>query len=127
MKDKYLVDFQDYFKALSFNFIIQYYSDGTFKLVVKNEDGETEIIYEDSSENSSAHIIDTNIKNFILDHIQEKLLKYDELNITRRYEPWNGFVIEGFAFKAEDYKGDYNCFLKSILQFAERCEQDTNH
>jgi len=86
MKNVYLVDFQNYFKALSFNFIIKYYSNDTLELVAENEDGKTEIIYEDINDNASAHILDIKIKDFILDHIQEKLLSYDDLNITRNYE-----------------------------------------
>ena len=125
MKDKYLVDFQNYFKALSFKFIIEYYSDNTLKLVAENEGGQAETIYEDISDNTSAHIIDNKIKDFLLDFIQEKLLQYGDLNITRYYEPWSGFIIDGVAFSIETYKGDYNLFLKSILNFAERCAQDT--
>ena len=121
MENVYLVNFQDYFKALNFKFIIQYFSNDTFKLVAENEEGETEIIYEDINDNASAHIMDIKIKDFLLDYIQEKLLPYDDLNITRYYEPWNGFVIEGFAFNIETYKGDYNLFLKNILNFAEKC------
>ena len=125
MKNKYLVDFQDYFKALSFKFTIKYYSDNTLKLVVENKDGEVETIYEDVNDNASAHIMDSKIKDFILDHIQEKLLSYDDLNITRYYEPWNGFIIEGITFNIELYKNDYNLFLKNILRFTEQCAQDT--
>ena len=125
MKNKYLVDFQDYFKALSFKFTIKYYSDNTLELDVENKDGEVETIYEDVNDNASAHIMDSKIKDFILDHIQEKLLSYDDLNITRYYEPWNGFIIEGITFNIELYKNDYNLFLKNILSFAEQCSQDT--
>ena len=125
MKNKYLVDFQDYFKALSFKFTIKYYSDNTLELDVENEDGEVETIYEDVNDNASAHIMDSKIKDFILDHIQEKLLSYDDLNITRYYEPWNGFIIEGITFNIELYKNDYNLFLKNILRFTEQCAQDT--
>ena len=126
MKDKYLIDFQNYFKALSFKFTIQYYNDDTLKLVVENEeDGQTETIYEDISDNASAHIMDVKIKDFLLDHIQEKLLPYDDLNIRRHYEPWSGFVIAGVTFNIAAYKDDYSLFLKSILRFVEQCEQDT--
>ena len=125
MKNKYLVDFQSYFKALNFKFTIQYYSNDTLKLVAENEDGQTETSYEDNNDNVSAHILDVKIKDFLLDHIQEKLLPYDDLNIERHYEPWNGFVIAGTIFNISDYKDDYSVFLKSILHFAERCEQDT--
>ena len=122
MENKYLVNFQDYFKALNFKFTIHYYSDDTLKLDVKNEDGEVKTIYEDISDNASAHIIDIKIKDFLLDHIQEKLLPYgDDLNIKRYYSPWNGFVIAGIIFNIEDYKGDYNLFLKNILRFVEQC------
>ena len=122
MKNKYLVDFQDYFKALNFNFTIQYYSNDTLKLDVENEDGEVKTIYEDIIDSANAHIIDIKIKDFLLDYIQEKLLSYDDLNITRYYAPWNGFVIAGVIFNIEDYKGDYNLFLKNVLRFAEQCE-----
>ena len=122
MKNKYLVNFQEYFKALNFNFTIQYYSNDTLKLDVENEDGEVKTIYEDIIDSANAHIIDIKIKDFLLDYIQEKLLSYDDLNITRYYAPWNGFVIAGIIFNIEDYKGDYNLFLKSILRFAEQCE-----
>ena len=125
MKDKYLVDFQNYFKALSFKFIIEYYSDNTWKLVAENEGGQAETVYEDISDNASAHIMDVKIKDFLLDYIQEKLLSYDDLNITRCYEPWNGFVIAGTKFNIDTYKDDYNLFLKSILNFADECAQDT--
>ena len=125
MKNKYLVDFQDYFKALSFKFTIKYYSDNTLELDVENEDGEVETIYEDVNDNTSAHIMDMKIKDFILDKVQEKLLPYDDLNITRYYEPWNGFVIAGITFNIENYKNDYSLFLKNILSFAEQCSQDT--
>ena len=121
MKNVYLVDFQKYYSTLGFNFKIQYYSNGTLKLVVESEDGKTEIIYEDNSDNASAHVIDIKIKDFLLDYIQEKLLPYEDLNITRHYEPWNGFTIEGFNFNIEDYKSDYNSFLNSILRFVEKC------
>ena len=87
MKNVYLVDFQDYFKALNFNFTIQYYSNDTLKLDVENEDGEVETIYEDIIDDASAHIMDIKIKDFLLDRIQEKLLPYDDLNITRYYAP----------------------------------------
>ena len=125
MKNKYLVDFQNYYSALGFNFIIQYYNNDTLKLVVENEDGQTETVYEDVNDNASTHIIDIKIKDFLLDYIQEKLLPYDDLNITRYYEPSNGFVIEGFNFNISDYKDDYNGFLKSILRFVDKCAQDT--
>ena len=124
MKTKYLVDFQNYFKIWNFKFVIQYYSDDTLKLVVENEGREVETIFEDTNDNTSSHIIDVKIKDFILDHIQEKLLSYDDLNIIRCYSPWNGFVIAGITFNIETCKGDYNLFLKSILHFAEQC---TNH
>ena len=127
MENVYLVDFQDYYSALGFNFTIQYYSDDTLKLVVENEDGEVKIIYEDINDNASAHIMDIKIKDFLLDYIQEKLLPYDDLNITRYYAPWNGFVIGGIIFNIDDYKDDYNSFLKSILRFVEQCAQDTKH
>ena len=119
MENKYLVDFQNYYSVLGFNFTIKYYSNETFKLVVENEGGEVETIYEDISDNTSAHIIDIKIKDFLLDYIQEKLLPYDDLNITRYYAPWNGFVIAGVNFNIADYKNDYNLFLKSILRFVE--------
>ena len=120
MKNKYLLDFQDYYSALGFNFTIQYFSDDTLKLDVENEDGEVKTIFEDANENVDAHILDIEIKDFLLDHIQEKLLAYDDLNIIRKYKPWNGFVIAGVAFSIETYKNDYNVFLKSILNFVEK-------
>ena len=125
MKNVYLVDFQDYFKALNFNFTIQYYSNDTLKLDVENEDGEVETIYEDIIDDASAHIMDIKIKDFLLDRIQEKLLPYDDLNITRYYAPWNGFVIAGIIFNIENYENDYNLFFKNILRFVEQCTQDT--
>ena len=125
MKNVYLVGFQDYFKALNFNFTVQYFSNDTLKLVAENENDKTETVYEDSNDNASAHVIDVKIKDFLLDYIQTKLLPYDDLNITRHYKPWSGFVIAGFIFKVEDFKGDYNAFLKSILRFVEQCTQDT--
>ena len=125
MKNKYLIDFQNYYSALGFNFKIQYYSNDTLKLKVENKDGQVETVYEDNNDNVSAHILDVKIKDFLLDYIQTKLLPYDDLNITRCYEPWNGFVIEGRTFNISDFKDDYGSFLKSILWFAERCEQDT--
>ena len=125
MKNKYLLDFQDYYSALGFNFTIQYYSDDTLKLKVESEDGEVKTIYEDINDNASAHIIDIKIKDFLLDHIQETLLPYEDLNITRYYAPWNGFVIAGIIFNIEDYKGDYNLFLKEVLHFVKQCAQDT--
>ena len=121
MENKYLVNFQDYLETLNFKFTIQYYNNDTFKLKVENEDGEVKTIYEDINDNASAHIIDIKIKDFLLDHIQEKLLPYENLNITRFYAPWRGFVIAGIIFNIEDYKYDYNAFLKSILRFVERC------
>ena len=121
MKNVYLLDFQNYFKALSFKFTIKYYNDNTLKLEVENEDGKVETVYEDIIDNTSTQIIDIKIKDFLLDYIQEKLLPYEDLNITRRYTPWNGFTIEGFNFNIEDYKGDYNSFLTSILRFVEKC------
>ena len=121
MKNKYLVDFQDYFKVWSFKFTIQYYNDDTLDLVVENEDGEVETIYEDTNDNASTHILDVKVKDFLLDRIQEKLLSYDSLNIIRRYSPWNGFVIAGVTFNVEAYKSDYNLFLKNILHFVEQC------
>ena len=87
MKNKYLLDFQDYYSALGFNFTIQYYNDDTSKLNVESEDGEIKTIYEDINDNASAHIIDIKIKDFLLDHIQETLLPYEDLNITRYYAP----------------------------------------
>ena len=125
MKNKYLVNFQDYYSALGFNFTIQYYNNDTLKLDVENEDGEIKTVYEDTNDNASAHILDVKIKDFLLDYIQEKLLSYDDLNITRYYTPWNGFVIAGFTFNIEDYKDDYNLFLKNILHFVKQCAQDT--
>ena len=125
MKNVYLLDFQDYYSALGFNFTIQYYNNDTFKLVVKSEDGEIKTICEDINDDASAHIIDIKIKDFLLDYIQEKLLPYDDLNITRYCAPWNGFVIAGFIFDIEDYKGDYNLFLKSVLRFIEQCALNT--
>ena len=125
MKNKYLVNFQDYYSALGFNFTIQYYSNDTFKLDVENEDGEVKTIDEDINDNASAHIIDIKIKDFLLDYIQEKLLPYDDLNITRYYAPWNGFVIAVSIFNIENYKDDYNVFLKNILRFVKQCAQDT--
>ena len=126
MKNKYLVDFQEYFKIWNFKFVIKYFNDDTLELNVENKDGVVETIYEDTNDNTSAHVIDIKIKDFILDHIQEKLLPYDSLNITRRYSPWNGFIIEGITFNIENYKDDYNLFLKKILHFVEQCTQDTN-
>ena len=120
MKNKYLVDFQEYFKVWNFKFVIQYFSDDTLKLDVENEDGEVKTIFEDANENVDAHILDIEIKDFLLDHIQEKLLPYGDLNIIRKYEPWNGFVIAGIIFNIENYKNDYNLFLKSILNFIEK-------
>ena len=121
MKNKYLVDFQNYYSALGFNFTIKYYNNDTLKLDVENEDGEVKTIYEDINDDASAHAMDIKIKDFLLEHIQEKLLPYDDLNITRYYAPWNGFVIAGFIFDIEDYKNDYNVFLKNILRFVEQC------
>ena len=124
MKTKYLVDFQNYFKIWNFKFVIQYFNDDTLKLVVESKDGAAETIYEDTNDNTSAHVIDVKIKDFILYHIQEKLLTYDDLNIRRYYTPWSGFVIAGVTFNIETYKSDYSLFLKNILHFAEQC---TNH
>ena len=124
MKTKYLIDFQNYFKIWNFKFVIQYFNDDTLKLVVESEDGAAETIYEDTNDNASAHVMDIKIKDFILDHIQEKLLSYDDLNIRRYYSPWSGFVIAGVTFNIETYKSDYSLFLKNILHFAEQC---TNH
>ena len=121
MKNVYLLDFQDYLEALNFKFTIQYYSNDTFKLKVENEDGEIKTIYEDINDNASARVIDIKIKDFLLDYIQEKLLPYEDLNISRYYAPWNGFVIAGIIFNIENYKGDYSAFLKDILRFVEKC------
>ena len=125
MKNVYLVDFQDYFKALNFKFVIKYYSNNTWKLDVENEDGEVKTICEDINDDASAHIIDIKIKDFLLEYIQETLLPYDDLNITRYYAPWNGFVIAGIIFDIEDYKGDYNLFLKNVLRFVKKCALNT--
>ena len=125
MKNKYLVDFQDYYSALGFNFTIQYYSNDTLKLKVENEDGDIQTIYEDIMDDASAHIIDIKVKDFLLDYIQSVLLPYDNLNIRRFYAPWNGFVIAGIIFNIENYKDDYNLFLKNILRFVKQCAQDT--
>ena len=125
MKNVYLLDFQDYLEALNFKFTIQYYSNDALKLNVENEDGEVQTIYEDINDNASAHVIDYKIHNFLLDHIQNILLSYDDLNITRFYAPWRGFVIAGIIFNIEDYKDDYNAFLKAILRFVKQCAQDT--
>ena len=120
MKNKYLLDFQDYYSALGFDFIIQYYSNDTLRLDVKNEGGEVKTIYEDINDDASAHTIDLKIKNFLLDCIQEKLLPYgDDLNIKRYYAPWNGFVIAGIIFSIENFKEDYTAFLKAIIKFIE--------
>ena len=120
MKNTYLLDFQDYLEVLSFKFTIQYYSNNTLKLNVENEDGEIKTIYEDANDNASAHVIAYQIHNFLLDHIQNILLSYDDLNITRFYAPWRGFVIAGIIFNIEDYKDDYNAFLKDILRFVNK-------
>ena len=125
MEKVYLVDFQEYLEALTFKFTIQYYSNDTLKLNVENEDGEVKTIYEDSCDNASAHIVDYEIHNFLCDHIQNILLPYDDLNITRFYSPWRGFVIAGIIFNIENYKNYYNVFLKSILRFVKQCAQDT--
>ena len=125
MKNVYLLDFQEYLEALNFKFTIQYYSNDTFKLKVENEDGEIKTICEDVNGIASAHVIDYVIHNFLCDYIQEKLLPYDDLNITRVYAPWRGFIIAGIIFNIEDYKDDYNAFLKNILRFVEQCAQDT--
>ena len=87
MKNKYLVDFQNYYRALGFSFKIQYFSNDTLKLVAENKDGQAETVYEDINDNASAHIMDIKIKDFLLDFIQTKLLQYDDLNIERHYEP----------------------------------------
>ena len=121
MKNVYLLDFQDYLEALNFKFTIQYFSNDTFKLKAENEDGEIKTIYEDVNDNASAHVIDYQINNFLCDYIQSVLLPYDDLNITRFYSPWRGFVIAGVAFNIEKYKGDYNAFLKDILRFVNLC------
>lgn len=125
MENVYLLDFQDYLEALNFKFTIQYYSNNTLKLNVENEDGDIQTIYEDISNIASAHIIDIKIKDFLLDYIQNILLSYDDLNITRFYAPWRGFVIAGIIFNIEDYKDDYNTFLKNVLRFVKQCAQDT--
>ena len=128
MKNVYLVDFQNYFKALNFSFIIQYFSNNTFKLDVKSEDGEVKTICEDINDDASAHLIDIKIKNFLLDDIQEKLLAYgDDLNITRYYAPWSGFVIAGIIFNLKDYKDDYTAFLKAIISFIENIALNTKY
>ena len=124
MKDVYLLDFQDYCSALSFKFTIQYYSNNTLKLKVENEDGEIKTIYESSNDDTCARIIDCEIQNFLCDHIQNILLPYDDLNITRFYSSWRGFVIAGIIFNIEDYTDDYNVFLKNILRFV---NQITKH
>ena len=124
MKSAYLLDFQNYLEALNFKFTIQYYSNDTFKLNVENEDGEIKTIYEDIGDNASAHVIDYQIHNFLCDHIQNILLPYDDLNITRFYAPWRGFVIAGIIFNIEDYKDDYDAFLKNILRFVSNCTKD---
>ena len=125
MKNKYLVDFQNYFEIWNFKFVIKYFNDDTLKLVVESEGREVETIYEDTNDNASSHIMDIKIKDFILDYIQEKLLPYDSLNIRRYYSPWNGFIVEGITFNIETCKGDYNLFLKKILHFAEQCTLST--
>ena len=128
MENKYLIDFQDYYSALGFDFTIQYYSNDTLRLDVKNEDGEVKTIYEDINDDASAHIIDIKIKNFLLDDIQEKLLAYgDDLNITRYYSPWNGFVIAGIIFNIENYDDDYTAFQKAIINFLENITLNTKH
>lgn len=121
MKNVYLVDFQDYLEALNFKFIIQFYSNNTLKLNVESEDGEIKTIYEDNNDSTSAHVIDYQIHIFLCDHIQNILMSYDDINITRFYSPWSGFVIAGIIFNIEDYKDDYNTFLKKILRFVEKC------
>ena len=124
MKNVYLLDFQDYLTALNFKFTIQYYSNDIFKLKVESEDGKIKTIYEDIVDNASAHVIDYQIHNFLCDHIQNILLSYDDLNITRYYAPWRGFVVAGKIFNIEDYKDDYSAFLKDILRFVEACTND---
>ena len=117
MKNKYLLDFKNYLEALSFKFTILFYNNDTLKLDVENEDGEVQTIYEGSNDNTSAHILDCEIHNFLCDYIQNILLSYDDLNITRIYAPWKGFIIAGRIFNIEDCEGDYNAFLKGILRF----------
>ena len=124
MKNIYLLDFQEYLEALNFKFTIQYYNNDTFKLKVESADGEIKTIYEDINDDASAHVIDYHIHNFLCDYIQNVLLSYDDLNITRFYSPWIGFVIDGKNFNIEDYKGDYNAFLKAILRFVKQCALD---
>ena len=87
MKNVYLLDFQDYLETLNFKFTILYYSNNTFKLNVENEDGEIKTICEDICDDASAHVIDYRIHIFLCDHIQNILLSYDDLNITRCYSP----------------------------------------
>ena len=117
MKKAYLLDFQDYLEALNFKFTIQYYSNDTLKLNVENEDGEIQTIYEGSDDDTSAHVIDYQVHNFLCDYVQNILLSYDDLVITRYYSSWCGFVINGKIFNIEDYKDNYNAFLKDILRF----------
>lgn len=124
MKDIYLLDFQNYLEALSFKFTIQYYSNDTFKLKVENEDGDIQSIYEDICDDASAHVIDYKIHDFLCDHVQNILLSYDDLNITRHYSPWSGFIINGKVFNIDDYKDNYNAFLKDILNFVDNCTND---
>ena len=120
MKNVYLLDFQNYLEALNFKFTIQYYSNDTLKLKVESEDGDIQTIYEDINDDASAHAIDYQIHNFLCDYIQNILLSYDDLNITRFYSPWRGFVIAGKIFNIEDYKDNYNAFLKDILRFVNK-------
>lgn len=120
MKDIYLIDFQEYLNALNFKFSIQYYSDDTLKLKVENEDGDIQIIYEGDDDDTDSYVIDYRIHIFLCEYIASVLLSYDDLNIAQCYSPWRGFVIDGKTFNIDDYKNDYDAFLKDILHFVNK-------
>lgn len=123
----YILNYENYFKALSFNFVIYYETNNSgevfFDLRKEDKQGDNFSILKGEAIDATTEAIDGAIKDFLFSYIEDEitaLAMYSDVEICKHWGAWEGFTINGVDFDLLDYNNDYLKFLKAMKKFIKK-------
>ena len=119
-----ILNYENYFKALGFNFVIYYETNNNnevfFDLRKEDKQGDNFSILKGEAIDASVDSIDAAIKDFLFSYIEDKLVDltmYSNVEVYKHWGVWEGFTINGVDFDLLDYENNYSKFFKAMKKF----------
>ena len=120
----YILNYENYFKALGFNFVIYYETNNNnevfFDLRKEDKKGDNFSILKGETIDATTDAIDAAIKDFLFSYIEEELINltmFNDIEVYKHWGAWEGFTINGVDFDLLDYDNNYSKFFKAMKKF----------